>query len=135
MSASSSKEYSDGEDTCKKESTLEEESEEESIPEEESEETSDDEELEEPVLKYKHFSKEAVNSINGTSEEKNIICCVCVHSKVSSLQESLGKFAVHYLETDRLNYFYTCDQSDLELFLFILLTYYLFFWCHFMLAS
>ena len=38
---------------------------------------------EEPVLKYKRFAKDVVNSIHdGGSGEKNIICCIAVHPKV-----------------------------------------------------
>ena len=41
------------------------------------------EEEEEPVLKYKRFAKELVNSISGTGGDRNIVCCIAVHPKVS----------------------------------------------------
>lgn len=40
------------------------------------------EEEEEPVLKYRRFAKELVNSISGTGSDRNIICCIAVHPKV-----------------------------------------------------
>ena len=47
----------------------------------------EDTDEEEPVLKYKRFAKEVVSSIHdGTgmgSGERNIICCIAVHPKVS----------------------------------------------------
>lgn len=40
---------------------------------------------EEPVLKYSRFAKEVVSAINeGSSGDKNIICCIAVHPKVCS---------------------------------------------------
>ena len=44
---------------------------------------SSEEEEEEPVLKYKRFAKELVNTISGSGEDRNIICCIAVHPKVS----------------------------------------------------
>lgn len=43
------------------------------------------EEEEEPVLKYRRFAKELVNSISGTGSDRNIICCIAVHPKFIAL--------------------------------------------------
>ena len=52
-----------------------------------SESDSTSEEEEEPVLKYKRFAKEVVSIISeGPDGEKNIICCIAVHPKVTSLR-------------------------------------------------
>lgn len=65
-----------------------------------SEEDGDDEEPE-PVLKYKRFAKEVVNSINeGSDGDKNIICCIAVHAKVNMLVEAWNAVGI-YLNRSR----------------------------------
>ena len=107
MSELSSEEHTDGEEYTGSESGSTEEgsgSENGSYEEgseEESEEGASDHE-EEPVLKYRRFAKEVVNSISGASEEeRNIICCISVHPKVSyqCARVGLRRFAAHYLES------------------------------------
>ena len=55
----------------------------------ESDDISEDEE--EPVLKYKRFAGEVVSLISeGLDGEKNIICCIAVHPKVTSFRKQVG---------------------------------------------
>ena len=56
-----------------------------SSSEEESYSSSSDEDEEEPVLKYKRFAKEVVQSTCGGSEgAHDVITCITVHEKVKS---------------------------------------------------
>ena len=58
--------------------------------EEESGSETDSEGEEEPVLKYKRFARDVVNSIHdGGSGDKNIICCIAVHPKVGRIIQVL----------------------------------------------
>ena len=59
-------------------------SEEEEEYSEEEEEGSSSEDEEEPLLKYKRFAREVVNSLSQGSngETKNVIVCMAVHPKV-----------------------------------------------------
>lgn len=56
---------------------------------EEEEEENDGEEEEEPILKYRRFAKEVVNSLSQSGaaegEPKNVIICMAVHPKVIQL--------------------------------------------------
>ena len=55
------------------------------------EEEEEEEEDDEPVLKYKRFAKEVVNSLSQSGAEgepKNVIICMAVHPKVIALNIS-----------------------------------------------
>ena len=65
--------------------------------------SSEDESPEEPLLKYKRFAKEVVNSLSQGEDgvTKNVIMCMAVHSKVSMIiLYNCFSFAAVYIEDE-----------------------------------